>query len=109
MTLREIEQHRVKKILGGFCNSRIPKDQRTQTRLSYEIEGDEVTLVQENAFGSVWAKVLIAQIRYNSELLVWQLYWNDGGQWREYITEPTSNLQAIVDEIEKDPAGVFWE
>jgi hypothetical protein len=108
MTLREIEQHRVKKILGDFCNRRIPKDQRGQTRLSYEIEGDEVILIQETVIGFDWIRVPIAKIQYSYELLSWRLYWSDSGSWKEYITGPTLNLQTLVDEIDTDPSGVFW-
>ena len=79
MALREIEQHRVKRIVGAFCQSRIPKDDlRTQAILLYEVDGDDVTLIQKTLVQGVWADVPVAKIRYNSEKLAWQLCWNDG-------------------------------
>jgi hypothetical protein len=31
------------------------------------------------------------------------------GKWQKYVEfNPTNNLQLLIEEIEKDPYGVFW-
>ena len=46
MTFNDIELERIKKLLGGFCQNRIPDDQRSQVLLVYEVHEYDVKIIE---------------------------------------------------------------
>ena len=52
----------------------------------------------------------VAQFRYDDDSLRWTLYWRDRDQrWFEYDRiEPSIELADLLEEVNADPAGIFW-
>jgi hypothetical protein len=113
MPFNDIELHRIKKIVGGFCCERIPDHQRCQIKVFYEIHGYDVKIFESRpcSIGSqLLAEKPIARLHYDPDTLGWQLYsMGNSGKWEKYPEiEPTNHLRLLIEEIEKDPYCVFW-
>lgn len=104
----------VEKKVGDFCKRRVPAHVLDKVNLSYKIRGNSVTIFENRAPRhediKEWTSMPIAQIRYNEKTEEWTLYCADrNDKWHEcYDSEPTKNLDKILDEIDKDPTGIFW-
>ena len=57
-----------------------------------------------------WTRGPVAQFRYDDDSLRWTLYWRDRDQrWFEYDRiEPSVELADLLEEVNADPAGIFW-
>jgi hypothetical protein len=113
MPFNDIEMQRIKKLVGGFCQERIPDHQRSQIKLFYEIHGFEVKLIESRPvfIGShLWAENAIAKIHYDPYTLGWQLYClRASGKWQKYPgSEPTNNLKSLINTVANDPYQLFW-
>ena len=113
MGFRELEKQRIKKIVGGFCESRVPDHLRNQINLFYKIRGNDVSIIESRPHfikKDEWTESPVAKMRFDSESMNWKLFWRRAnGQWQKYTHfKPTKSLQALIDEIEKDPWHVFW-
>jgi len=60
--------------------------------------------------GLATGKTLAIHLRYNGKTGKWSLYCADrNSKWHEYHgLEPTQNFDIILNEIDKDPTGIFW-
>lgn len=113
MPFNDIELQRIKKLVGGFCQERIPGHQRSRIKLFYEIHGFDVKLVECRPvfIGShQWTENPIARLQYNPDTLGWQLYWmRASGKWQKYPgLEPINNLKSLINTVADDPYQVFW-
>ncbi|OCL28502.1 hypothetical protein U472_01035 [Orenia metallireducens] len=112
MGLNELIRRRVEKLLGDYCENRIPIHVRTKLKLGYGIRGNSVTLFEERKSyqGDEWIKNKIAQFRYNQDDNKWALYWwRHTGRWYRYEdVKPNSNFEVLLEEVEKDPLCIFW-
>jgi hypothetical protein len=109
----DIELQRIKKLVGGFCEQRIPDHLRSQIKVFYEIRGYDVRITETRPHymkSNEWTESPIARLKYDPDILEWQLYWmRASGKWQKYAEfKPTNNLQSVIEEIEKDPYCVFW-
>jgi hypothetical protein len=52
----------------------------------------------------------IARLRYTAATGLWSLYWRDRNlKFHLYdLAEPTANVEALLDEIDRDPTSIFW-
>jgi len=113
MVLDELQKRRVSNTLEKFCNERIPKEIKNQIKLDFSIRGNHVTLFEKRRYfkdPSQWTKCKIAQFRYDSDGSKWSLYWwRHTGKWYKYLDiDAKNNLQDLLDEVDKDPTGIFW-
>jgi hypothetical protein len=113
MPFNDIELHRIKKLVGGFCKERIPDHQRSFIKLHYEIREYDVRLIESRdaSIGNhLWVDRPIAILRYDPETLRWELCWmRPDEKWVMYPGwDPTNRLQSLIEEIKGDPRGVFW-
>ena len=113
MALSELEQQRVEKIIGTYCQNKIPPHARAEIKLSYNIRGNDVKIVESRPHfmdKDKWTEMEIARIKYDDKTLTWQLYWKRAnGKWEKYPDfKAVSDLKKIVNEIESDPQGAFW-
>lgn len=111
MTLPESEQQRVEQLLGRLCQQRTVTDQVT---LRYNVRGNRVTLSESRPLfidPAIWNEIKVAQFEYTPESLRWTLYWYDRKDRRQ--TYPTGRnrdtLEKLIQEVEADPTGIFWE
>ena len=113
MPFNDIEKQRIKKIVGGFCQQKIPDHLRSQIKVFYEVRGYDVKIIETRPHyikSSEWTEIPIARLKYDPDTVEWQLYWmRASGKWEKYAgIKPTSHLQFLVDEIAHDPHRMFW-
>jgi hypothetical protein len=113
MPFNDIEMLRIKRIVGGFCEEKIPDHLRSQIKVFYEVRGYDVKIIESRPDfmrNYEWTETPIARLKYDPDIFCWQLYWmRASGRWERYAElKPTNHLQLLVDEIKGDPDGVFW-
>jgi hypothetical protein len=113
MPFNDIELLRIKRIVGGFCQEKIPDHLRSQIKVYYEVRGHDVKIIETRPHyikSDEWMETPIARLKYDPDTLEWQLYWMRASmKWEKYAwLKPTKRLQSLVDEIAHDPHGAFW-
>jgi len=113
MGFTDLEKQRIKKIVGEYCDHKIPEHARKQIKLFYEIRGYDVKIIESRPHfinKDEWTELTVARLKYDTKSMNWQLFWGRAsGRWEKYPNlGPTKNLHEIIDEIEKDPLHVFW-
>jgi hypothetical protein len=113
MPFNEIERDRIKKVVGKFCQERIPEHLRNQIKLICETRGFDVKIIECRPYfqnSHEWTESPIARLKYDPKTSTWQLYWMraSGRWWRYPDSEPTHSLENLIDEIRRDPHHVFW-
>ena len=112
MSFNDIEKHRIRKIVGKFCEERVPDHLRSQLNLIVDIKGFDVKIVETRPYfrrNHEWTEHPIARLNYDPETMKWRLYWRRAsGKWMKYPDlKPTTRLQTLIDEIRGDPYRVF--
>jgi hypothetical protein len=53
----------------------------------------------------------IAQLRFDPGSQTWSLFWADRNErWHRYDDlEPTVLISSLLEEIDDDPTGIFWD
>jgi len=113
MPFNGIGEQRIEKVVGGFCEKRIPEHLRNQIKLIHEIRGYDVKIIECRPYflnSHEWTESPVARMKYDPKTSKWQLYWRRAsGKWWKYPDrEPTNRLEDLIDEIQKDPHHVFW-
>ncbi|HEO97874.1 MAG TPA: DUF3024 domain-containing protein [Epsilonproteobacteria bacterium] len=113
MPIPPIQKQLVEKLMQAYCESRIPKEIQNQIRLSYTIRGNNITLIESRPFWkdeTRWIDMKIAQVRFDNDSKTFTLYCADrNGRWHLYdFMEPSTELEEILLEIDRDPTGIFW-
>jgi Protein of unknown function (DUF3024) len=110
-TEREIEQ--IQRIVGSFCEQRVPDHVKDKVRLSYSITSNAVIICEKRRLRdglSEWTEIEIAKLRYVRKRNEWELYWKRAsGKWWPY--EPYSasrTLSAMIKEVDLDSDGCFF-
>ena len=98
-----------------YCEGRVPSRLRNEIRVELEVRGRSVTIVERRApwtpeAGPEWTRLQVARFRYLAARAVWLLDWSDSNQrWHAYAAiEPSPNVDALLEEVEADPTGIFW-
>lgn len=96
-------------------NNRIPEAARDQIRYELEVTARTVTLVEcrppwNPDLSSDWTRLPVARFRYTMDLELWSLYWADrNSKFHEYdLIEPSSDIEDLIAEVERDPTSIFW-
>ena len=103
----------IEKKIGEYCKKKIPAHILDKVNLSYKIRGNSITIFENRAPSAPdmkeWTSMPVAQIRYDNETGEWTLYCADrNSRWNDYIDLlPTKNIDKILNEIDKDPTGIF--
>ena len=109
MSLPEIEQFRVEKLLKAFCEKRVPPHARDQVKLICKVIGNRVTLSECRPYyndPSSWSEMPVAQFEYDLAAKSWSLYAYDRNSKRKpYSKGP---LEKLIQEVDNDPTGIFW-
>jgi DUF3024 family protein len=113
MPLPQFVRARVESKLGPYCEKRVPPSVRDHVRLGFRFKGNSVTLFEERpAFmkPDTWVDLPVAQFRFDPKNSVWRLYCADrDSKWHEYdVLEPTTDFDALLQEVDQDPTGIFW-
>jgi len=101
--------------IRNYCEQRVAPDASDQVRLEAGLSRGAVTIVErrppwrEDA-GPEWASNPIARLRYTTKSEAWTLYWCDSNaRWHRYESlKPSADVRALLDEVDRDPTGIFW-
>ena len=98
-----------------WCAERVPEHACHQVRVECEVDRSYLTIVERRApwradFGPEWTRLPIARLRYTKASKKWTLYWRDRNlRFHRYDRiEPSADVAALIDEIDRDPTGIFW-
>jgi len=102
--------------VAAYCEARIPSDLRDEIRLEVARRGRTITVHERRPpwdperMGVEWTSSPVAQLRQDPASALWSLYCADGnGRWWLYEPiGPTSRVEPLLDEIDRDPTGIFW-
>jgi len=113
MPFNELEKARIDRIVGGFCEGRLPLHLRNQIKIFYRVRGYEVKIIESRPTmtnSHLWAETPIARLQYDPKTLEWELYWmRASGKWQIYSDLlPTNKLKSLIDTIAEDRYSVFW-
>lgn len=113
MIFTDIDYHKIKKEVGGFCMKRTPAHLKDKLRYEYEVADQNVIIYE---IRPVWnrkdehTKLPVAKLTYVNARKIWKLYWVRGsGKWEKYEPLETAlDLNALIREIDKDSYGCFF-
>jgi hypothetical protein len=113
MPIPELELHRVEKLLAEYCERRVPPHARDSVLLDIIIRGDTITLVERRPHFRDKSRSTtsnIARFVYDGNGTGWRLECRDGkGRWHPYPrVETTRRFEDLIEEVNADPAAVFW-
>lgn len=98
-----------------YCEQRVPPRALHQVRVEAQVDARAVTIVERRApwredYGPEWTTGGIARFRYVAKTGLWTLYWRDRNQrWHRHDrAAPCPDILALLDEVDRDPTGIFW-
>ena len=109
----EDQRQRIVELFDAFCEGRVPIMARDQIALQYTIERHDVVLFEKrpvfNQPGK-WVNCNVAKFRWNASRDTWSLLWRDRDSlWHHYDAgAPSDRLEVQLDEVDRDPTGIFW-
>ena len=113
MALTPRQEAQVSSLLSAYCHARVPARIRDQVRLGFRIDGQAVELLESRPSfddSRVWREQAVAKFRYVAAKRVWRLYCQYRDlKWHEYKPRHTARSFAqLLDEVDRDPTGIFW-
>jgi hypothetical protein len=107
------ELAQISDILDPWCEERVPIMVRDKLVLQYRVERHDVVLFEKRpAFRrpGEWTETFVAKFRFNRKTGLWSLLCRDRRmRWRRYdLVEPARDLEGLVQEVGRDPTGIFW-
>ena len=98
-----------------YCDDKIPAALRNELRVEHAVRGKSITIHEcrppwDGTAEDEWTRQPVAQLRYDPAGHQWQLYWADRkSRWHRYErAAATTQLGALLDEIDRDPTGIVW-
>lgn len=113
MEFLEFEKKRIEKIVGAFCEKRVPERLRDQIKIGYRIEKSNIFIFESRPRWnepSEWLDMDFVKITYAKSRGIWKLYWKRAsGKWNQY--EPlrdSKNIDDLIAIIDEDRYGCFF-
>lgn len=98
-----------------YCEQRVPPHVVDQVRVELLVSRGAITMVERRppwreGVGPEWSSRGVARMRYTAKHVLWVLYWKDrNDRWHRYkLIEPAADIRTLLDEIDRDPTGIFW-
>lgn len=111
MAVPDLDATRVQR----WCAARVPEHARHQVRVECQLAARHLTIIERRApwrddHGPEWSSIPITRLRYTATTNTWTLYWRDRNQkfHRYDLIDPSAHVDDLLDEIDKDPTGIFW-
>jgi hypothetical protein len=99
----------------NYCEQHVPPHALHQVRVEMVTTRGAVTIVERRApwredYGPEWTSHGVARLRYTATSGIWTLYWKDrNARWHRYdLIDSTSDIHVLLDEVDRDPTGIFW-
>lgn len=101
MALPELVHRAAEKAFARYCRERVFQGADGPVPITFEVEGDTVTL---------FAGRPIARFRYSQDLAQWSLHYPDGsGRWCFYLNAgPSLDVGKLLRHLDDDPTRTFW-
>jgi len=113
MAFSEFESKRIDKLVGTFCNTRVPEHARKALQYVYRVDGQDVIIAESRPRWDnpdEWLTLDFAKLKYVKSRKIWKLYWmRANGKWNLY--EPCSEaaqVETLVAAINEDRHGCFF-
>jgi hypothetical protein len=101
--------------IKSYCEQRNDPETRNQLRVEAQVEPAAVTIVERRApwrpdFGPEWSTVNVARLRYTATKREWTLQLADSnGRWSRYEhINSVARIDVLLNEVHRDPTGIFW-
>lgn len=111
MALPETELARARR----WCEGRIPFQLRDEVRIEVDVSRHALTIFEcrqpwRPELGPTWSRFPVARFRYSAKTKLWALYWRDRNlRFHRYdLCPPSPHLAVLLDEVDRDPTGIFW-
>ncbi|MGH3932591.1 MAG: DUF3024 domain-containing protein [Pseudonocardiaceae bacterium] len=98
-----------------WCDQRVPAHARDQVRVECDIAPGHLTIMEcqplwRDEPGPEWTRFPIARLRYTKANKTWSLYWRDRNlRFHRYDQlAPSSMINQLLTEIDRDPTAIFW-
>ena len=113
MAFTNIEVQQINSVMGSYCQGRIPEHLWSELEIRFRVDGQAVTVYERRPTFQIpgkFTECAVARFRYNRQTRLWTLYWADRNlRWHIYERiKPARNLKVLVEEVERDPTGIFW-
>jgi death on curing protein len=96
-------------LIKAYCDDKSPDHIRDQVRIEATVRGRTVTILQHELFIDDWLDLMVARLKYDPEARNWSLYWPDrNSRFHRYEDLAPGSVDTLLDEIERDPTGIFW-
>lgn len=96
-------------------NEDIPEEARAFIRYEIDVTGRSVTIVEcrppwQPEDGPEWTRFPVARLRHTKKTGKWSIYRRDrNANFHLYdLVAPTSHVDRLLAEIERDPTAIFW-
>lgn len=96
-------------------NANLPERAQGLIRYDLDVTDRIVTIIESRPpwrpdFGPEWTRHPVARLRYTKTRGEWSLYWCDRNlKFHEYdLVSPTSHVDELMTEIDRDPTSIFW-
>ena len=101
--------------LRRYCDERVPEHARHQVRIEFEMRGATATIVERRTPwrpvgpDEPWTRSPVARFRFDVAAGQWSLAWRDrNSRWHPYDRVQPGDLGALLEEVDRDPTGIFW-
>jgi hypothetical protein len=101
--------------IKAYCEQRNDPGTSDQLRVEAQVEPTAVTIVERRApwspdLGQERTTVGVARLRYTATRREWTLQSSDSnGRWSRYdYINPVARVDVLLNEIDRDPTGIFW-
>jgi Protein of unknown function (DUF3024) len=113
MAFSELEKKRIEKIVGTFCDDRVPARVRDQLKVGFRIEGQNIFLFESRPRWDnpgEWMDHDFAKLTYVKSRSFWKLYWmRASGKWNQYKPHGQDNdIGKLIHTIDEDSIGCFF-
>lgn len=102
-------------LVEDFCQRQIPEPMREKVRVQCVRRGNRITIRELRPPwradpSAEWTETQVAQLRHEPSTGTWSLYGHlSSGRWFYYDQlGPVRSVVPLLDELERDPTGIFW-
>ncbi|MCM3175122.1 MULTISPECIES: DUF3024 domain-containing protein [unclassified Paenibacillus] len=101
---------RIESVLNGYIHEKVPAPLRTMVKLTYRVHQNELILTEERPAEERyrWDKLDIARFEWDEHR--WKVFAKDEhDRWNTVdAIEPCQHFEDLLEQVERDEAGVFW-
>ncbi len=101
--------------VATYCASRVPSELADQIRIEHRTRGNTITIYElrppwREDLGPEWTSSRVCTLQWDPDTELWRIYARDRNDSRlDYpYAEPAASVANLLDELDRDPTGIFW-